>query len=102
MVTPTGKATTTVVNKTTVPFNQTMVTGGSNQSQQQTSNATTPIPAPLPTRIRILLLWFKTRMFLDVLSCNRLIIDKTFAFYFAGTPATGFEYTSHDENRSDK
>ena len=33
MVTPTGNATTTVVNKTTVPFNQTMVTGGSNQSQ---------------------------------------------------------------------
>jgi hypothetical protein len=44
MVTPTGKATTTVVNKTTVPFNQTMVTGDSNQSQQQTSNATTPTP----------------------------------------------------------
>jgi hypothetical protein len=48
MVTPTGNATTTLVNKTTVPFNQTMVTGGSNQSQQQgqqqqqqTSNATT-------------------------------------------------------------
>ena len=34
MVTPTGKATTTVVNKTTAPFNQTMVTSGSNQSQQ--------------------------------------------------------------------
>jgi hypothetical protein len=49
MVTPTGNATTTVVNKTTVPFNQTMVTGGSNQSQQQqTSNATTPIPTPPP------------------------------------------------------
>jgi hypothetical protein len=49
MVTPTGNATTTVVNKTTVPFNQTMVTGGSNQSQQQqqqTSNATTPTPPP--------------------------------------------------------
>jgi hypothetical protein len=47
MVTPTGNATTTVVNKTTVPFNQTMVTGGSNQTQeqQQTSNATTPRPA---------------------------------------------------------
>ena len=28
MVTPTGNATTTVVNKTTVPFNQTMVTAG--------------------------------------------------------------------------
>lgn len=54
MVTPTGNATTTVVNKTTVPFNQTMVTGGSNQSQeqqqQQTSNATTPTQTPpLPT-----------------------------------------------------
>ena len=50
MVTPTGNATTTVVNKTTVPFNQTMVTGGSNQSQQQqqTSNATTPTPPPPP------------------------------------------------------
>jgi hypothetical protein len=47
MVTPTGNARTTVVNKTTVPFNQTMVTGGSNQTQeqQQTSNATTPRPA---------------------------------------------------------
>ena len=33
MVAPTGNATTTIVNKTTVPFNQTMVTGGSNQSQ---------------------------------------------------------------------
>jgi hypothetical protein len=33
MVTPIGNATTTVVNKTTIPFNQTMVTGGSNQSQ---------------------------------------------------------------------
>jgi hypothetical protein len=51
MVTPTGNATTTVVNKTTVPFNQTMVTGGSNQSQQQqqTNNATTPTPPPPPT-----------------------------------------------------
>jgi cell shape-determining protein MreC len=39
MVAPTGNATTTVVNKTTVPFNQTMVTGGgSNQSQQQQCN----------------------------------------------------------------
>lgn len=35
MITPTGNATTTLVNKTTVPFNQTMVTGGSNQTQQQ-------------------------------------------------------------------
>ena len=49
MVTPTGKATTTLVNKTTVPFNQTMVgageanqttgqqnqTGGGQQEQQQ-------------------------------------------------------------------
>jgi hypothetical protein len=60
MVTPTGKATTKVVNNTTVPFNQTIVIGVSNQSQeqQQTSNATTPTPPPLPTRIRILLLWF--------------------------------------------
>jgi hypothetical protein len=54
VVTPTGNATTTVVNKTTVPFNQTMVTGGSNQSQeqqqqqQQTSNATTSTPTPPP------------------------------------------------------
>jgi hypothetical protein len=56
MVTPTGKATTTLVNKTTVPFNQTMVgageanqttgqqnqTGGGQQQQQQqqASNAT--------------------------------------------------------------
>jgi hypothetical protein len=31
----------------TVPFNQMMVTSGSNQSQQQqTSNATTPTPPP--------------------------------------------------------
>jgi hypothetical protein len=49
MVTPTGNATTTVVNKTTIPFNQTMVTGGSNQSQQQqTSNATTTLTPPPP------------------------------------------------------
>jgi hypothetical protein len=56
LVTPTGKATTTLVNKTTVPFNQTMVgageanqttgqqnqTGGGQQQQQQqqASNAT--------------------------------------------------------------
>jgi hypothetical protein len=46
MVAPTGNATTTVVNKTTVPFNQTMVTGGSNQSQQQSSNAATTTPPP--------------------------------------------------------
>jgi hypothetical protein len=44
MVAPTGNATTTVVNKTAVPFNQTMMTG-SNQSQQQTGNATTPPPS---------------------------------------------------------
>jgi Na+/melibiose symporter-like transporter len=53
MVTPTGNATTTVVYKTTVPFNQTMVTDGSNQlqeqqQQQQTSNATTSTPTPPP------------------------------------------------------
>lgn len=50
MVVPTGNATTTVVNKTTIPFNQTTVSGSSNQSQQeQTSNATsTPTPAPSP------------------------------------------------------
>jgi hypothetical protein len=49
MITPTGNATTTVVNKTIVPFNQTMVTGGSNQSlQQQTNNATTSTPTPPP------------------------------------------------------
>ena len=36
MVTPTGNATTTVVNKTTVPFNQTMVTAGeANQTTGQ-------------------------------------------------------------------
>src|ERR671910_1257353 len=51
MVTPTGPATTTLVNKTTVPFNQTMVSAGeANQTtgqqqqgqgqQQQASNAT--------------------------------------------------------------
>jgi hypothetical protein len=52
MVTPTGNATTTIVNKTTVPFNQTMVTAGEanqttgqqqqgqDQQQQQASNAT--------------------------------------------------------------
>lgn len=52
MVTPTGNATTTIVNKTTVPFNQTMVSAGEtnqttgqqqqgqSQQQQQTSNAT--------------------------------------------------------------
>jgi hypothetical protein len=47
MVTPTGNATTTIVNKTTVPFNQTMVsageanqTTGQQQQGQQTSNAT--------------------------------------------------------------
>jgi hypothetical protein len=47
MVTPTGNATTTIVNKTTVPFNQTMVsageanqTTGQQQQGQQTSNTT--------------------------------------------------------------
>ena len=41
MVVPTGKATTTLVNKTTVPFNQTMVKSGSaNQTQQQPGNVT--------------------------------------------------------------
>ena len=52
MVTPTGNATTTIVNKTTVPFNQTMVSAGEanqttgqqqqgqGQQQQQASNAT--------------------------------------------------------------
>src|SRR5215203_2153485 len=53
MVTPTGPATTTLVNKTTVPFNQTMVsageanqttgqqnqTGGGQQAQQQQQQA---------------------------------------------------------------
>ena len=48
IVTPTGNATTTIVNKTTVPFNQTMVsageenqTTGQQQQGQQTSNSTT-------------------------------------------------------------
>jgi hypothetical protein len=62
MVTPTGKATTTLVNKTTVPFNQTMVgageanqttgqqnqTGGGQQEQQQqqqSGNATSSQPS---------------------------------------------------------
>ena len=60
MVTPTGKATTTLVNKTTVPFNQTMVsageanqttgqqnqTGGGQQAQQQQAgNATSSQPS---------------------------------------------------------
>jgi hypothetical protein len=63
MVTPTGPATTTLVNKTTVPFNQTMVgtgeanqttgqqnqTGGGQQAQQQqqqqASNATSSQPS---------------------------------------------------------
>ena len=41
MVTPTGKATTTLVNKTTVPFSQTIVKSGSaNQTQQQPGNVT--------------------------------------------------------------
>src|SRR5919112_2201138 len=61
MVTPTGPATTTLVNKTTVPFNQTMVgvgeanqttgqqnqTGGGQQQQQQqqANNATSSQPS---------------------------------------------------------
>jgi hypothetical protein len=61
MVTPTGPATTTLVNKTTVPFNQTMVgageanqttgqqnqTGGGQQEQQQqqAGNATSSQPS---------------------------------------------------------
>jgi hypothetical protein len=49
MVTPTGNATTTIVNKTTVPFNQTIVSAGEanqttgqqqGQGQGQQSNAT--------------------------------------------------------------
>src|SRR5918994_2025305 len=50
MVTPTGNATTTIVNRTTVPFNQTIVSAGEanqttgqqqqGQGQQQASNAT--------------------------------------------------------------
>jgi hypothetical protein len=52
IIAPTANATTTLVNKTTVPFNQTTVSGGSNQSQQeQISNATTTStpPASPPT-----------------------------------------------------
>src|ERR687897_2228401 len=53
MVTPTGNATTTLVNKTTVPFNQTMVgageanqtTGGQQAQQQQVGNATSSQPS---------------------------------------------------------
>jgi hypothetical protein len=62
MVTPTGKATTTLVNKTTVPFNQTMVSAGEanqttgqqnqtgggqreQQQQQQANNATSSQPS---------------------------------------------------------
>src|SRR5918993_629401 len=62
MVTPTGKATTTLVNKTTVPFNQTMVSAGeanqttgqqnqtgggqqAQQQQQQANNATSSQPS---------------------------------------------------------
>ena len=46
MVTPTGNATTILVNKTTVPFNQTMVSAGeanqtTGQGQQQQANNTT-------------------------------------------------------------
>src|ERR671918_831390 len=62
MVTPTGPATTTLVNKTTVPFNQTMVSAGEanqttgqqnqtgggqqeQQQQQQANNATSSQPS---------------------------------------------------------
>src|ERR671920_122206 len=60
MVTPTGPASTTLVNKTTVPFNQTMVGvgeanqttgqqnqtgGGQQQQQQQANNATSSQPS---------------------------------------------------------
>jgi hypothetical protein len=60
MVTPTGPATTTLVNKTTVPFNQTMVSageanqttgqqnqtgGGQQEQQQQAGNATSSQPS---------------------------------------------------------
>src|ERR687897_1709024 len=60
MVTPTGPATTTLVNKTTVPFNQTMVGageanqttgqqnqtgGGQQEQQQQANNATSSQPS---------------------------------------------------------
>src|SRR5918993_2417808 len=60
MVTPTGPATTTLVNKTTVPFNQTMVGageanqttgqqnltgGGQQEQQQQAGNATSSQPS---------------------------------------------------------
>lgn len=53
MVSPMGNATTTIVNKTTVPFNQTIVsageanqtTGQSQQGQQQPSNTTSSQPS---------------------------------------------------------
>jgi hypothetical protein len=53
MVTPMGNATTTIVNKTTVPFNQTIVsageanqtTGQGQQGQQQPSNTTSSQPS---------------------------------------------------------
>src|SRR5918993_1486268 len=60
MVSPTGPATTTLVNKTTVPFNQTMVGageanqttgqqnltgGGQQEQQQQANNATSSQPS---------------------------------------------------------
>src|SRR5918994_5820461 len=60
MVTPTGPASTTLVNKTTVPFNQTMVSageanqttgqqnqtgGGQQEQQQQAGNATSSQPS---------------------------------------------------------
>jgi len=34
--------------------------------------------------------------------CNWLAIASALAFNIADTPATGFECTSHEENRSDK
>jgi hypothetical protein len=53
MVSPMGNATTTIVNKTTVPFNQTIIsageanqtTGQGQQGQQQPSNATSSQPS---------------------------------------------------------
>jgi hypothetical protein len=50
LVTPTGNATITIVNKTTVPFNQTIVSEGeanqtTGQQQQQPDNVTSPQPS---------------------------------------------------------
>ncbi|MDQ3839707.1 MAG: hypothetical protein M3297_10605 [Thermoproteota archaeon] len=50
LVTPTGNATITIVNKTTVPFNQTIVSAGeanqtTGQQQQQPDNVTSPQPS---------------------------------------------------------